>query len=116
MTTEWRKQIFKAADVCFDIPAGHLAWPSEMHEPLTIAILFPYLPRAPWQIKGSNYVGGVERALYQVCRDCPSATGSVLSELFQLAKGMASLSKRDLCRLLCRRRPIAFPNQQGGMQ
>ena len=86
MTTEWRKQTFKAADLCFDIPAGHPAWPAEMHEPLTIAILFPYLPRAPWQLKGSNFVGGMERTLYQVCRDCPSATGSVLSKLFQLAK------------------------------
>ena len=111
MTTEWRKQTFKAADLCFQIPAGHPIWPAEMHEPLTIAILFPYLSRAPWQLKGSNFVVGVERALHRVCRVCPSATGSVLSKLFELERGMGALSKSDLRKLLCRREAIAVPNQ-----
>jgi hypothetical protein len=111
MTPEWMKQTFKAADLCFQIPAGHPMWPAGMHEPLTIAILFPYLSRAPWQLKGSNFVGGMERTLYRVCRDCPSSTGSFLSELFKLERGMDTLSKSDLRKLLCRREAIAVPNQ-----
>ena len=110
MAPEWRKQTYKAADLCFEIPAGHPDWPAAMHEPLTIAVLFPYLSRAPWQLKGSNFVGGVERTLYKVCRDCPRTTGSVLSQLFKLATGMDSLSERNLCKMLRRREAIKVPS------
>ena len=48
--TEWRKQLHKAADVVLSLPAGHPAWPESMHEPLTIAILYPYLSHRPWEL------------------------------------------------------------------
>ena len=37
----------KAADLRFQVPVGHPHWSSEMHEPLTIAVVFPYLSRQP---------------------------------------------------------------------
>ena len=49
-STERRKQLHKAADVVLTIPAGHPAWPKEMHEPLTLAILFPFLSHRPWEL------------------------------------------------------------------
>ena len=35
-TTEWRKQLHKAADLVLTLPAGHPAWPAYMHEPLRL--------------------------------------------------------------------------------
>ena len=40
-TTEWRKELHKVTDVVLTLPVGHPLWPDNMHEPLTIAILFP---------------------------------------------------------------------------
>ena len=43
MTPMWLKQLYKAADLIFYIPAkvNHPFWPSKHHEALTIALLFP---------------------------------------------------------------------------
>ena len=52
MAPSWRRQMHRSADVILSIPPGHPAWPRDMHEPLTIAIYFPFLKSNPWQLKG----------------------------------------------------------------
>ena len=111
MTREWRRQILKAADLFFEIPAGHCEWPADMFEPLTIAIFFPYLDSKPWQLKGTPFMGGVERSLYQVCSGSEGSVGNILSELWSVARGMDAMSVPDLCRLLRRRRGLKISNQ-----
>ena len=39
MTPMWQKHLNKVSDIVLSIPAGHRAWPSDMHEPLTIGIV-----------------------------------------------------------------------------
>ena len=46
----WIKQVFKAADLVFEVPPGHLFWETNMHKPLLIAIIFPFLRSYPWQL------------------------------------------------------------------
>eukprot|EP00986_Skeletonema_menzelii_P007431 scaffold2926_cov176-Skeletonema_menzelii.AAC.1 len=41
MTHLWRRQLFRDADVHFYVYAGAPFWPRSMHEPLTVAIVFP---------------------------------------------------------------------------
>jgi len=43
MAPSWRWQMHRSADVILSIPPGHPAWPRDMHEPLTIAIIFLFL-------------------------------------------------------------------------
>ena len=50
MGQEWRKHLHKTADILFDIPLGHTHWPTHHHENLTLAVCFPYLNRAPWEL------------------------------------------------------------------
>jgi hypothetical protein len=106
MTREWRKQILKAADLCFEIPAGDDEWPADMYEPLTIAIFFPYLDSKPWQLKGTPFMGGVERTLYHVRSGGEGSVGDILSELWSVARRMDAMSVSDLRRLLRRRRGL----------
>ena len=49
----WMKQVFKAADLVFELPVGHPAWEIDMHEPLLIALFFPYIRVKPWQLRGT---------------------------------------------------------------
>ena len=49
----WIKQVYKSADFVFELPAGHSCWPTEMHEPVLIAIVFPFLRHKPWQIRST---------------------------------------------------------------
>ena len=49
----WMKQVFKAADFVFEIPAGRACWGYNMHEPVLIAIVFPFIRSKPWQLRST---------------------------------------------------------------
>ena len=49
----WIRQLYKAADFVVEIPTGQTFWPHEMHEPLLIGILFPFLRSRPWQVRNT---------------------------------------------------------------
>ena len=39
----WVRQLYKAADFVIEVPSGQSFWPNDMHEPILIGILFPFL-------------------------------------------------------------------------
>ena len=49
----WVRQLYKAADFVIEVPAGFSFWPSEMHEPILIGILFPFLRSRSWQLRNT---------------------------------------------------------------
>jgi len=64
MTAKWRKQLHKASDCVFEMPAGcGDAWPSEMFEPCLIGICFPFLSHRPWQFRGAPRLLALERTV-----------------------------------------------------
>ena len=50
MTPMWQKRLGRAADFVFTLHASLNMWPTKCHEPLTIALVFPFLLSKPWQI------------------------------------------------------------------
>ena len=56
MTSLWRKQLSKAADVLFNIVEGVEFWPDGMHEPLTLAILCPISYSPPFKVKRHEHI------------------------------------------------------------
>ena len=64
--TEWRKQLYRAADIVFRVPAGPSFWPTGMHEPLLIGILFPFCSYQPWQQRGTPKMYAVGRTLHRM--------------------------------------------------
>ena len=89
--TEWRKQLHKAADVVLTLPPGHPAWPESMHEPLTIAILYPYLSHRPWELRRAPILLELADALHGVWQSSGVPEGSLLRELWSLQRNLASL-------------------------
>jgi hypothetical protein len=51
MKPEWFRQLYKAADILFDVPVWADCWPVCMHEPLIVAIVFLILRTPPWQLR-----------------------------------------------------------------
>ena len=100
MGPEWRRNVFKSADLMFEVPVGHPIWPTEMHEPLTIALFFPYLNRCPWELRRSKLMVEVGRQVQGLLKDDPPAARNILSELFKLAGRMDSMQIRELRRVL----------------
>jgi len=63
-TSLWRKQIYRCADLVFDMPFDSCLWTQELqHEPLTVAFLFPFLTFKPWQLRRSFSFLGMGRVL-----------------------------------------------------
>jgi hypothetical protein len=53
MKPEWFRQLYKAADIVFDVPVGTPCWPASMFEPLIIGIAFPFISSPPWQLRST---------------------------------------------------------------
>ena len=65
----WMKQLYKASDVVFEIPSGTPGWPTHMHEPLLIGLLFPFLRHSPWQLRGTPKMHALGRELRSLLQD-----------------------------------------------
>ena len=56
MTHLWRKALSKDADIMFTVNVGASFWPTSMHEPLIVLIVFPISHasnhRGPWTLRG----------------------------------------------------------------
>ena len=100
MQTEWRRQLYKGADMVFDLPVGHEIWPSSMHEALTVALFFPFLNRAPWEFKKTRHMVEMGRLLPQLFKESPALAGAVLSELCALTRRLDSMPLGDVRRVL----------------
>ena len=92
--------MIKAADLLFEVPVGHPVWPAEMHEPLTVAVIFPYLSRRPWELRKTGLLVELGRKLCIVLKEDPDVGRDILLELCLLTRQMDTMSVRDLCRLL----------------
>jgi len=102
MTPEWRRNLIKAADLLFEVPVVHPAWPAAVHEPLTVAVVFPYLSRRPWELRKTGLLVKLGGKLRGVLKEDPDAGRDLLSELCFLTRQMDTMSVRDLCKLLRR--------------
>ena len=63
----WIKQVYKAADFVFEIPAGQPFWDSDIYEPLLIAVVFPFIRCTPWQLRATPKMysmGGLLRKVF----------------------------------------------------
>ena len=91
-TTEWRKQLHKVADVVLNVPAGHPVWPSNMFEPLTIALVFTFLSHRPWELRRAPKLMALERSLHKVWESDVESERPLLWEFWSLPRRLASMS------------------------
>ena len=92
MAPEWRRQLFKVADLCIDLPFDEHWIKHVQHEPLTFAVSFPFLPHSPWQLKRTPAFLAMGDVLRSLWKDSEVSTGSVLHKLFCTQRGLSNLS------------------------
>ena len=104
MAPEWRRDIWKSADLVCEIPAGADFWDTDMHEPLTLALFFPYLRRAPWELKGTRLMVDMARELHGMFKTDPSHGCDLLSKLCITTRSLDSMPFQRMCKVLSGRR------------
>ena len=110
MEPYWRAHIHKAADLIFEIQPGTSFWPSNMHEPLIVALFFPFLHSDPWQLKGTPAMLGMGRILRQVRERSESTQRDVLRKLWAFTRRLASVSPRMVLQMLQSFSPVKVPH------
>ena len=100
MEPYWRKHLWKVSDMIASLPAGHEAWPSQMHEPLTIAFIFPFISHRPWQLRRTPAIMGMERRLSRVWKEDASSEGPLLRKFWNEARSLDRLSEELVRKLL----------------
>ena len=112
MAPEWQRQLFKTADLVVTVPTGHPHWPKAHHEPLTLAICFPYIRSEPWELKGSPLMGRMARELHKLLEDNPSSGRDLLSQLCAKSTTLNGLSIFKLRKVLSGRWKHSIPSKQ----
>ena len=93
MTPLWLKQLHKAADLIFSVPAGASFWSDGMYEPLLIGVAFPFLSFSPWQLKGTPKLLSLGRQLSTVWKGEHLDAGHILREFCSLRKRLESMPR-----------------------
>ena len=96
----WRKHLYKAADLILVLKPGHAAWPREMHEPLTLAFVFPFIRHKPWQLRGSIQLLALGRKLSRVWEGDEGNEGLILRQLWNYQRKLESLPTKLASKLL----------------
>ena len=92
MAPEWRKQLFRVSDLCIELPFDDIWDKSSQHEPLTLAIVFPFLNHSPWQLKRSQAFLAMRNVLRRLWKEDKISTRVVLHKLFSIQRGLSTLS------------------------
>ena len=100
-TTLWLRQLCKAADIVFEVPVGFSTiWPHDMHEPLLIGVLFPFLRSKPWQLRNTPKMFAVGRDLRGLFKDSPMDTGDFLCKFWEFCFGLQRLPENVVRKML----------------
>ncbi|KAL3780370.1 hypothetical protein ACHAWO_009694 [Cyclotella atomus] len=84
MTPCWRRLFHKVADCCFTVAPGTSFWPTDMYEPLWVAVVLPYHKHSPWQLGRAPLMADLGRKLHRMCSDSEAGAGHFLRKLCKL--------------------------------
>jgi len=91
-TCLWRKQLYRCADIVFDLPFDNCLWTKENHhEPLTFAFLFPFVNFKPWQLRRSFSFLGMGRVLRRLWDKSDLTAWDILRKFCAWSGRLASL-------------------------
>ena len=114
MEPHWRRHLYRSADVVLTLPAGHPAWPSEMHEPLIIALFYPFLSYRPWQVRKAPVIVALAEQLQRVWKTDGGSEGPVLRQLWDGPRRLANMSEVLAWKVLCSKQGFSFSDCKSG--
>ena len=110
MTPLRLKQINKASDCIFQIPASHPFWPNSKYESLVVALLFPYLKFRPYQLKGTPKMFQMGRLLSKMFKEDHVDSWNILFKFSLDIRKLQSMQERMVWKLLYLGGPTPFPH------
>lgn len=114
MATTWQRSLYRSADLVIQLPAGHLAWPLQQHEPLFIGFYFPFLTCEPWQLRGTEKVLEMGGHLQRVCQTNSGAAGPLLQQLWAFTRKLSKVPEFVVQRMLQGTRSSEIPKTTTG--
>lgn len=99
-TTQWLKQLYRAADFVFEVPVGFSCWQSCMHEPLLIGLVFPFIRFNPWQLRGTPKMHAVGRELRRVFSESEMDVRNILCKFWTLCIELKNMPEHLVRQLL----------------
>ena len=99
-TSQWLRHLFKAADFVFEVPVGSTIWPRNMHEPLLIGVLFPFIRVEPWQLRGSPKMYAMGGKLRKMFEESEVDACHLLRQFWACCHDLQGLPKSVVRRLL----------------
>ena len=99
-TSQWLKQLNKAADIVLTLPPKYSFWKTHMFEPLLLAFLFPYLPFRPWQLRATPKLLASAREMQKMFRQEDLDPGDILYKFFRNSKRLPSLPLHVVSKVL----------------
>jgi hypothetical protein len=100
LTTEWRRQLHKVADIVLYLPAGSDAWGATQFEPLTIGLVFPHVHCSPWQLRGTPKLLSLGREMQRLLSEENVDSGNLLHKLCSQCWALRSMSSALVRRML----------------
>ena len=100
MTPYWRAHLHKSCDLMFEIPAGTDYWPTEMFEPLILAVYFPFIRYNPWQLRRTPSMLELGDRLQRMWRNGEGTQGVVLRKLWKQTRKLDNMQERVVFKML----------------
>lgn len=110
MSPRWRRLLHKAADCCFTVKPGCSFWPSNMYEPLWVAIVLPFYRYSPWQLGRAPLLVEMGRKLHVLCSEREASAGHLLRKLCKLPRRLATVPPSVARGVLRMPRPVPLPS------
>ena len=96
----WVTQIYKAADIVCEVPAGQPLCDSTMHEPLLIALIFPFLRVKPWQLRSTPKMYSMGGELRKVFKTEGMDARDILRELWRTCHRLTTMPENVVRKVL----------------
>ena len=100
LTPYWRSHLHKSCDLLLEIPAGSPYWPTEMFEPLILALYFPFVRHNPWQLRRTPSMLELGERLQRMWKNGESTQGIILCQLWKQARSLEHLPERVVFKML----------------
>ena len=114
MSMEWKRQLFRVSDLFIEIPFDRTWSKQDQLEPLTFAVVFPFLNFRPWQLKRSQTFLGMGNVLRRMWKENQGSPWPLLRKFFEQSRKLDSLPERVVRQMLQSPPKFGFPHSSGG--
>ena len=113
MSMEWKRQLFRVSDLFVELPFDKVWTKQHQHEPLTFAVVFPFLEHRPWQLKRSQAFLGMGNVLRRMWKESESSPWDLLRKFFIQSRELEHLSESVVRRMLQSPAKFGFLHSSG---